>query len=151
MSAVQLTDVHRTQFEKDGFLRVSEFLPVAAVSPLIQELSAAVDEGANRALLEGRLRKTEFDQSCGLPFDKRIVALCNATGEAPNHYPQLIAKAMSKNHKTEAMFELLTHPQVLDVVESLIGSEILCHPQWNIRASLPGDGGALMQIGRAHV
>lgn len=144
MSAMGITDAQLAEFEKDGFLCISEFLPATATSTLVQELSGAVDEGANLALLQGRLRKSHFDQSCALPFPQRLVALCNATGEPPNHYPQLIAKAMSKNHKTEAMFNLLTHPQVLDAVESLIGGEILCHPQWNIRASLPGDRGAVM-------
>lgn len=139
-----LTEVQLARLEHDGFLHVPEFLPAAAISPLVQELVATVDEGATLAMREGRLQRTEFDHSRGLPFSQRLAALCSATGEPPNHYPQLAASSMSKNHKTEALFELLTYPQLLDVVESVIGGEILCHPQWNIRASLPGDHGALM-------
>ena len=30
----------------------------------------------------------------------------------------------------------------LSHMHAVIGAEILCHPQWNIRASLPGDRGA---------
>ena len=144
MPAVVLADAQLARLENDGFLCVTDFLPAAAVDPLVRELAAAVEEGARRALLAGRLSKSGFDMARQLPFPQRLAALCAATGEPPNHYPQLIADSMSKNHKTEAMFRLLTHPQVLDVVESVIGSEILCHPQWNIRASLPGDHGALM-------
>lgn len=35
------------------------------------------------------------------------------------------------------MFAVLTHPALLDIVESLIGPEILAHPQFNLRAKLP--------------
>ena len=35
------------------------------------------------------------------------------------------------------MFAVQTHPAILDIVESLIGPEILAHPQFNIRPKLP--------------
>ena len=39
--------------------------------------------------------------------------------------------------RTPGMFQILTEPALLDVVESMIGPEILAHPQFNIRAKLP--------------
>ena len=45
-----------------------------------------------------------------------------------------------KHQKTAAMFALLTHPPLLDVVQSVCGSsELLAHPQFNSRAKLPAD------------
>jgi ectoine hydroxylase-related dioxygenase (phytanoyl-CoA dioxygenase family) len=42
-----------------------------------------------------------------------------------------------KGHKTAGLFAVITHPAILDVVESVIGPEILAHPQFNARARLP--------------
>jgi ectoine hydroxylase-related dioxygenase (phytanoyl-CoA dioxygenase family) len=45
--------------------------------------------------------------------------------------------AHGKNQKTAGMFAIITHPSLLDIVESVIGPEILAHPQFNSRAKLP--------------
>jgi ectoine hydroxylase-related dioxygenase (phytanoyl-CoA dioxygenase family) len=42
------------------------------------------------------------------------------------------------------MFAIFTHPALLDVAESLIGPEILAHPQFNSRAKMPGHKAAVV-------
>jgi ectoine hydroxylase-related dioxygenase (phytanoyl-CoA dioxygenase family) len=39
--------------------------------------------------------------------------------------------------RTEGMFRVFTEPALIDIVESVIGPEILAHPQFNVRAKLP--------------
>ena len=46
---------------------------------------------------------------------------------------------LGKQHKGAGLFHLLTHPRILAVVESVIGPEILVHPQFNLRAQMPGE------------
>ena len=48
-----------------------------------------------------------------------------------------LLEAVLGKRKTPGMFHVMTLPGILDVVESLIGPEILVHPQFNSRAKLP--------------
>lgn len=43
----------------------------------------------------------------------------------------------SGKYKNPGMFTLRTAPALLDIVESLIGPEILAHPQYALRAKMP--------------
>ena len=54
MAAVTLSEAQLAELENDGFLHVPELLPAAAFSPLVQELAAAVDEGARGSSDEPR-------------------------------------------------------------------------------------------------
>lgn len=57
--------------------------------------------------------------------------------------PPTLSAVAQKKHTTAGMFRLITHPWILDAVESVIGPEILVHPQFNLRGMLPGAQGVM--------
>ena len=118
-------------FHDDGFLIVRNLLPLEALQTLIEELEHKVDETANEAVSRGILAAT--DTCPGAPFDTRLALMSNACSDRD----WLWGQVHGKHHKTAGMFTLRTWPALLDAAESLIGPEILAHPQAVLRGKLP--------------
>ena len=118
-------------FKEEGYLLLEELLPEAAYQPLVDEIDAAIDQEARQAQAEGHLGDLFEDA----PFKDRLARICEAMGTGK----QVLREILGKRHKTAGLFHLLTHPSLLDVVESVIGPEILVHPQFNLRAKMPGE------------
>ena len=127
-----LTPQQIQQFKADGFLIIRDLLPREAVQPLINELAQGVDKATKEAVKQGVLDPgNTFDDA---PFETRLAQVCKACTEPDwvwHHY------FSSQKPRTAGMFTLRTAPVLLDVVESLMGSEILVHPQFSCRAKLP--------------
>ena len=115
-------------FQENGYLLVENVLSPTDFQPLIRDLEQIIDQKVRAVRAEGRLSEL-FENE---PFERRLVRICEAM-EDPVDIQQLIHGKL----KTEGMFQVLTHPAILDIVESLIGPEILAHPQFNIRSKFP--------------
>ena len=111
-----------------GYLLVEDVLSTDVFQPLIQELGQIIDAKACQAHNAGQLENLFADE----PFERRLARIC-AVLEDPSDILQRVQHKL----KTQGMFKILTHPALLAIVESLIGPEILAHPQFNLRAKLP--------------
>ncbi|MCY4401628.1 MAG: phytanoyl-CoA dioxygenase family protein [Candidatus Poribacteria bacterium] len=127
-----ITPQQKQQFLDDGFLLVKDVLPQQALQPLMDELSQKVEEGTQAAVKEGILDSSKtFDNE---PFETRLGMVSQECTD-----PNWIWRNSFSHQKirTAGMFILRTAPELLDVVGSVIGQEILAHPQYNFRAKLP--------------
>lgn len=114
---------------ENGYLLVEDLLPLADLQSLIDEISEVIDREARGAYAAGRLRSLFEDE----PFDRRMTSLRQAMGGSSD-----IGQAvMGKRHRTAGMFKVVAHPAILDIVESVIGPEVLAHPQFNCQAKMP--------------
>jgi hypothetical protein len=124
-----LTHEQITFFKEQGYLPLPDFIDPAAFTPLVGEFEQLIDAHARRAYQEGKLPELFDDE----PFDRRLARLYTALED-----PQPLWRAVhGKNQKSAGMFAIIMHPALLDATESLIGPEILAHPQFNSRAKLP--------------
>jgi phytanoyl-CoA hydroxylase len=117
--------------KEQGYLPLPQLLDPAVTPSLIHEFEAIIDDHARRTYRAGRLADL-FESE---PFDRRL-ALLHAAMDAGDA-GDLWRAVHGKHQKSAGMFAIITHPALLDVVESLIGPEILAHPQFNARAKLP--------------
>lgn len=118
-------------FQEQGYLLLTEAVDPEIYRPLIEEFAAIIDAEAEAAHAAGRLAERFADA----PFERRMAQLYQAMTE--EDAGALWRRVHGKNQKTAGMFGVITHPALLDIVESLIGPEILAHPQFNSRAKLP--------------
>ena len=122
-------DSEQTDFYRDeGYLLLEGVFDPALLEPLKAELADEIDEFARRAHAEGLLAELYADA----PFERRLALLAAQLEE-----PGAILRRMNGKLKTAGMFAILSSPPLLDIVESVIGPEILAHPQFNLRAKLP--------------
>ncbi|MDP8923324.1 MAG: phytanoyl-CoA dioxygenase family protein [Chloroflexota bacterium] len=134
-----LSAAQRQQFEEEGYLVVEDVLdPREDLQPVFDEYDRVLDGIAASLLAEGAIRSAYK----GLPFVDRLVAICAESGRNfPQHFdislPQKGVKYDTPMHHGPAVFNVLTNPKLLDVVESLVGPEIYSNPVQHIRTKLP--------------
>ena len=122
-------------FYKDqGYLLVEDVIPIEDLQPLIWELNETVDQNARKAQTKGELSQLFEDE----PFERRLARIVESIADpSDTSFTDTLFEGLHGKLKTEGMFAVQTHPAILDIVESLIGPEILAHPQFNIRPKLP--------------
>jgi phytanoyl-CoA hydroxylase len=122
-------------FHSEGYLIIDDAFPADDLEPLIAEFSASVEQNASRALTQGLITDTCPTE----PFATRLARIIESAPDrsAADDQGSTLFENIRGKHKSTAMFNLLTHPAILDIVESFIGPEILAHPQFNVRAKLP--------------
>ena len=128
-----MTESQCAELHERGYLILPGLLPRAAIQPLTDDLAAAVEQEVEQLVIWERLdRAATFADE---PFDRRLAAVAAELDEESLAW--LWRRLHSKRHKTAGMYALRTHPALLDAVESVIGPEILAHPQTVLRVKLP--------------
>ncbi len=127
MPGLNATQIER--FLEEGYLLLENVIPPDDFQPLIRELEDVIEAKARELRAQGLLPDL-FEEE---PFDRRLARLYASMKDGS----ALWRAVQGKHHKTAGMFAVVTHPALLDIVESLIGPEILAHPQFNHRAKLP--------------
>lgn len=126
-------------FERQGYVVLENIFTPDDLSPLYLDYANLLDELAQRWHDEGHLPSTYAD----LPFIERASAIISQIDEFQyRHFDIALPNAMSVDHDTpvhltEAVFNLLTHPHLLDQIEAFIGSEILANPIQHVRIKPP--------------
>ena len=121
-------------YKGHGYLLVEDVLPVEDLQPLISELNETVDQNVRKAKERGELAALFEDEL----FERRLARIVEAVADpSDTSFTDTLFDGLHGKLKTEGMFAVQTHPAILDIVESLIGPEILAHPQFNIRPKLP--------------
>lgn len=121
-------------YNDQGYLLVEDVIPVEDIQLLISELNETVDQNARKAQASGGLSELFEDE----PFERRLARIVESvTDPSESSFTDTLFDGLHGKLKTDGMFAVMTHPAILDIVESLIGPEILAHPQFNIRPKLP--------------
>ena len=123
-----LTEQQLAFFREEGYLLVEDAIDPSVFQRLRAELDDGIDAFARAALAGGRLADAHAEE----PFERRLHLLALQLADpAP-----MLALGRGKQ-RTPGMFQIYTCPSLLDIVESVIGPEVLAHPQFNIRAKRP--------------
>jgi len=113
---------------------VPDAIPPEDFQLLIDELNHQVDQNIQDSVQKGDLDNLFEDEG----FEHRLARAVAATGRlASSSFSDRLFKGITGKLKTEGVFKVMTHPGILGIVASLIGGEILAHPQFNIRPKLP--------------
>ena len=120
---------HSEKFAEQGYLVVKSVLLAADLAPLIAVVSEVVDKRATELSNEGVISDIYEEMS----FEHRWHALLKAC-ERENEVFGWHTLVFS-----EALFNLITHPKVLDVLELLIGSDIQFNGDFWVRPKLPNE------------
>ncbi len=131
-AAAGLTPQQIRQFQEDGFLIVRGLLPQEALQPLIAELTQKVDEATREAVRQGLLDSANTFPDA--PFATRLALVSNACADRTWLWQNYFSR---QKPISAGMFALRTASALLDATESLIGPEILAHPQFGLRTKLP--------------
>ena len=138
MKSALVTPSMKAHLEDQGYLAVNGILEDATIQAVTDDYSAKLDEVAERWRAEGKLTNLYRN----LPFGERLVKI---TGEAKlswgQHFdislPQAGVKHDTPVHASKAIFDMITHPRLLDVAEVFVGPEIYSNPIQHTRIKPP--------------
>jgi len=114
--------------ERNGYFIENDLLSATDLQPLIRDIENEIDNSLINRRVSVDTMKAE-DAS----FEKRLHKL---ETEIDNGF--MIRKSVTGKHlKSAGLLDLANNKKLLDIVEGLVGPEILFHPQYNIQAKMP--------------
>ena len=128
-----------SRFRRDGYLLVEGVLdPVAVIEPLFAEYATVLDRLTHELHARGEIASTYAD----LGFAERLIRIYRESGRDHSRYfdPSLVTSGVTAETPFwagPAVFRIITHERVLDLVECLIGPEIYSNPVQHIRIKPP--------------
>jgi len=132
MTAEMAADLMQ-EFDEQGFVILRGVIDPRVVAEVRAELASLVDEIAQGLWAMDHIQELHEKE----PFEKRLIKLF---GFAPSLSPS----ALRHNLHRKGMFGLFFCPQVLDIVEQLLGPEIRLYPNYTVRPKLPDDAKTLV-------
>lgn len=127
------------QFLNDGYVVVNDvFNPQIDLEPIIDDFALTLDDYAVQLHCQGKILSSYPD----LSFSERFCRVMAESGEPLSKYfdISLPIRNITEDtpiHLSEAVFNLICHPRLLDLIEQLIGAEILSNPIQHTRIKPP--------------
>ena len=134
-----LSEGQIAQFTDEGYLVIEDVLdPQGDLEPVVKEYTVILDQLATNLFEAGQISATYSD----VPFAKRLTQIQVESGDSYfQHFDIALPKRGVKERTPisvgPAVFNLLRNETLLDIVESLIGPEILANPIQHVRLSPP--------------
>jgi len=129
-----LTQAQVEQFKAEGYLKVPDVFTRAELEPLRREIAGIVDKTAQRLKAEGHITNLHTSE----PFETRLTRLLTDHPEWRSEYLHAIEGKAGGGHTGREMFNIITHPRLIDCLKSLLGSEIVGSSVYRIRPKVPG-------------
>ncbi|MHA3978946.1 phytanoyl-CoA dioxygenase family protein [Halovulum sp. GXIMD14794] len=136
-------------FERDGYLVVGDVLSPAILEALHAEYSTLMDRLYDGWSAEGRVPPGAALDFWG-KLSTAYAAGCDWFQPMDCSLPGERVTADTPMHFGPAAFDMITHPKLLDIVESLIGPELTSNPIQHIRLK-PPQGEVHSDEIRAHI
>jgi hypothetical protein len=123
---MRLSDTQLRQFRDDGFLIVRDFFSQSQLQPVIEWINGLVDDLAERLYAAGKIH----DKHAGEGFYTRLTRL-------EEEFPGAAVLIHIHGVLGQPLADLWGSKELLDVVEQILGPEIVGHPVWNLRSKTP--------------
>jgi phytanoyl-CoA hydroxylase len=123
-----LTQEQVEQYDTDGYIIIPNLLDEAAQAAVRAGLTEKVDWIASDLLAAGLIDDALVDE----PFKTRLARLFDNLEE--EHF---LKYGRGWRDRIAGYYTLMSDPQILDAVESLIGPEIFSNPVYNVRPKVP--------------
>ncbi len=124
-------------FEENGYLVVENVYSETEISNVVEEYMQLVDTLAEAWAADGTLESTYAE----LAFPQRLARILSETGGNFQPFdislPSRGVTAETPVHNGPAVFDLLTSPRLLDIIEQFIGKEVLSNPIQHVRIKAP--------------
>jgi phytanoyl-CoA hydroxylase len=124
---MKLTPEQIAEFHREGYLVVEDLFAADDLQPVIDEINDEIDRRARELVAAGELSRLYAEEG----FETRLTRI---TAETEKLYWSINSGQLSG----PAIFRLLTNPKLLDLVESLLGPEIIASSVYRLRPKIPG-------------
>ena len=121
-----LTAEQRQQYDQEGYVLLRGLFAPEDLRPLVEEIEDAVERVGREYHADGRIKS--LYESDG--FKQRFLKMTN---DCQDIYDELVGSRLMGPE----LFNLLSHPTLLDIVEHIVGPEVQCEGRHRLRPKLP--------------
>ncbi|XP_013416110.1 uncharacterized protein LOC106177775 [Lingula anatina] len=122
----QLNEEQLKQFYEEGYILVEEFFTPEELEPVRHAVDNLVEELAQKLYKAGKVKKLYSDYG----LFERLTML-------EKEFPGASILLHKNGKMPQAVRDLWSNERLLNVVEQLIGPDIVGHPVWNLRTKTP--------------
>jgi hypothetical protein len=112
--------------DREGWVLARGIIPDRYIHGLAHEIDGVIDAKAASLAAAGKLQDTHPDAG----FLTRAALLYEQC-------PEIMTAVQGGTHAGQAMFELLTCPELLDAMEQVVGPEVVASSIYRLRPKLP--------------
>jgi ectoine hydroxylase-related dioxygenase (phytanoyl-CoA dioxygenase family) len=123
---MRLTAQQHAHYDRHGYVVVEGGLHAADLEPVIDAYETFIEAQARRLYEAGTLSQLFEDE----PFERRLALLCQEDVSIYGRIDLMYCRL-------RGVFEFLRNRRLLDLVEGIVGPEIICSPIQHARAKLP--------------
>ena len=116
-------------FHEQGYLVVEDLIPVQDLQPVIAEISSEIEVRAQKLFARGKLKRLYSEHG----FETRLAQISQETDKVAISIWNGILHG-------PAIFNLITHPRLLDMAEELCGPEVIASSVYRLRPKIPNYG-----------
>ena len=127
---MKLSSKQHSGFFEDGYAVIPNVLNDEDLNPLIASYNKSIDKLARELFAQKRIPKL-FENE---PFETRLVHICKSDEET---YRTANEAFDLMYVRTRAIFDFLRNQNLLDIIEGILGPEIICSPIQHVRCKLP--------------
>lgn len=131
-----LTSQQVSQFWGEGYVIVDEVFDPEDLEPIRLELENEIGFAIDELVRKGDVAESYPKE----PFERRLTRIYHDSKENGEVIMRRLEGVSGGGYQGRSMFDLLTHPKLLDAVETLVGSEIVASSAYRIRPKIPGVG-----------
>ena len=132
-----LTDAARRQFERDGYLVIEDVIDSQTLAAVKAEYALVMDHLYEGWCAQGLVAPASPDMGFFDKLDVAVKAGIEWFQPLDISLPHADIGLDTPMHIGPAVFQMATHPGILDVVESLIGPELTSNPIQHVRIKPP--------------
>lgn len=115
------------QFDREGYLVVENVFTADDLQPVIDEITAVIDERARALVACGALSRDYREE----PFETRLARINGETDK-------LAGSIWDGGLHGPGMFNLIRHRRLLDIAEQMCGPELIASSVYRLRPKVPG-------------
>ena len=124
-----LASEQKQQYDELGYVLLKSLFDPDDLQPLINELDTEIDRIAQVYHADGLTKSLYADEG----FDTRFMRIVD---DAEQAYREMV----DSKFLGPEVFNLLSHPAFLDIVEDIVGPEVHCQGRHRLRPKLPNFG-----------
>ena len=131
----RLSDEQIESFHREGYLIVEDLFEAEELTPLRKEIASGIGEKIEELLSEGSLDNTYANDS----FETRLVKIFRDSEEIGRKIMGHLEGVGGGGYQGSEMFNLIRHPKMLKIAESILGPELVSSAIYRLRTKIPGD------------
>lgn len=116
-------------FSENGYLVLDNVIDTFYLDAVIEDLKQEIDKRATKLFEQGELSRLYENES----FETRLAKISKET-------PKLAVSIWNGVLHGKGIFQLITAPPILDVMESIVGEELIASSVYRLRPKIPNFG-----------